>query len=259
MEEKLYFIKMLSRHRQSHLCGVERLCVYEEIDKLTRELVQRAVAKGRGELDSVQVNVDKLEHFNFRSARLPDFIYLRVKNYFEGRNTAGKLLFQAGVSPNAFNVAENFMKKTYERGGKSIPGAFLLDSITGEVLNDEVRAGVWIGRVDLADHVEEKLQTLLQGLGLDQRKIRDDLVLSAKIIGMPGFVGEINWSNDSAETGGSISTQELGLAYFPFIRSSGNEVGGRVLFVRSRGFDLNLVTRYLESEVLLIDTMGNIR
>jgi len=100
---------------------------------------------------------------------------------------------------------------------------------------------------------------VLKGIGLDSRKFRDNLVLSAKIMGLPGFVGEINWSNDSNEPGGSISIPELGCAYFPFLRSNANEVGGRVLFVRSSGFDLELMARYLESEVLIIDDIGIIR
>jgi 6-carboxyhexanoate--CoA ligase len=259
MEEKLYCIKMLARYQKNHLCGAERLGSYDEIDSISQELVGRAVSKGKGKLDSIQVSVDKLEHFNFSCARLPDFIFLRVKNFLEGRNTARNILSQAGVSHNALNAAVNLLKRTYGRGGESIPGAFLLDSFTGEILNPEMREGVWIGRVDLASHVEEKLHARLKSIGLDTRKLQDNLVLSAKMMGLPGFVGEINWSNDPFDTGGSISTPELGCAYFPFIRSTGNEVGGRVIFVRSNGFDLESMTRYLESEVLLIDHIGIIR
>jgi 6-carboxyhexanoate--CoA ligase len=258
MEDKLYCIKMLSRVGRHHLCGAERLGIYEEIDKISQELLQRAVAKGKGQLDSVQLNVAKLEHFNFRSASLPDFIQIRVKSYREGRNTARNLLSQMGVSSKAYHVAEDLLKRSPEMGGASISGAYLLDSFSGEILNYDMEEGVWIGRVDLADPVEAKLRTVLQKLGLDGPKIRDNLVLSGKIMGMPGFVGEINWSNDSSEPGGSISTAEMGCVYFPFLRSNANEVGGRAVFVRG-GFDLGAMVRYLESEVLLIDSIGIIR
>ncbi|MBN2429133.1 MAG: hypothetical protein JXK94_12425 [Deltaproteobacteria bacterium] len=258
MEDKLYGIKMLARKGHFHLCGAERLCVYEEIDKISQDLLQRAVIKGKGQIDSLEVKAAKIDHFNFRSSSLPDFIQLRVKSFREGRNTAKNLLSQAGVSEKAYFMAENLLKQSPELGGTSIPGAFLVDSFSGELLNPEMEDGVWIGRVDLANSLEERVRKRLESLGLDGRKIRDNLVLAAKIMGMGGFVGEINWSNDSAEQGGSITTSELGFAYFPYLRSNANEVGGRVLFVRS-WLDLNSAIQYLESEVLLIDNIGNIR
>jgi len=250
---------MLARARSQHLCGAERLGIYEEIDKISLELLQRAVFKGKGQLDTVQVEVTKLEHFNFRSARLPDFIQLRVKSFREGRNTARNLLSQAGVTSKAYNTAENLLSRSPEMGGTSIAGAYLVDSFSGEVLNSALEKGVWIGRVDLADPAEVKLRTVLKGLGLDTFRHRDNLVLSAKMVGMPGFVGEINWSNDVTEPGGSISMPEMGCVYFPFLRSNAREVGGRVIFVRPSGFGLDLMTRYLESEVLIVDDIGLIR
>lgn len=257
--DKLYCIKMLARQGENHLCGGERLGSFEEIDSITSRMMQRVVAKGMEKIDSVDLNVFVLEHFNFRSAGLPDLIILPVKDYREGRNTARNLLFRAGVSTNAFNSAVNLLKKTYGSGGKSIPGAFLLDSFTGEILNPHMADGVWIGRVDLANHVEKKLLSFLLNLGLDGTKIRDNLVLSAKIMGQCGIIGEMNWSNDSREPGGSVSTPELGYAYFPFLRSTGHEVGGKVLFSRAGNLDLDSMLHYLESEVLIIDNVGNIR
>ena len=258
MEDKLYGIKMLARIGRFHLCGAERLCVYEEIVKISQDFLERAVSKGNGQLDSVDVKAAKIEHFNFRSSSLPDFIQLKVKSYREGRNTAKNLLSQAGVSEKAYFTAENLLKQSLELGGNSIPGAFLVDSFSGELLNPGMESGVWIGRVDLANPLEERVRKRLDSLGLDARKIRDNLVLAAKIMGLAGFVGEINWSNDSAELGGSITTADLGFVYFPYLRSNGNEAGGRVLFVRS-WLDLNSVIQYLQSEVLLIDNIGNIR
>jgi 6-carboxyhexanoate--CoA ligase len=259
MEDKLYCIKMLSRVGRHHLFGAERLGIYEEIEKISQELLQRAVAKGKGQLDSVHLNVAQLEHFNFRSASLPDFIQLQVKSYREGRNTARNLLSQAGVSSKAYYAAENLLTRSPEMGGTSIAGSYLIDSFSGEILNYDMEEGVWIGRVDLADPVEAKLKSVFKKLGLDSREIRDNLVLSAKIMGLSGFVGEINWSNDSSDEGGSITTPELGCVYFPFLRPKTKEVGGRVVFVRSRGFGLDVMIRYLESEVLIIDEIGRVR
>jgi 6-carboxyhexanoate--CoA ligase len=258
MKDKLYCLKMLARAEEQHLCGAERLCVFEEISKISQGLMGRVVEKGGNQLDSAEILLSTLDHFNFRSSSLPDFIYLEVKNYREGRNTARNLLSQGGVSEKAFNFAVNLLKKSSSLGGRSIPGAYLVDSFSGEILNPDMDEGLWIGRVDLADVIDEKLMAGLGKFGPARQKIRDNLVLATKMMGMPGFVGEINWSNNSLEKGGSITIPELGFAYFAYLRSAGNEVGGRVLFVRN-WIDLNAVVEYMESEVLLIDKLGLIR
>ena len=78
-------------------------------------------------------------------------------------------------------------------------------------------------------------------------------------LAMPGLAAEMLLSSDATDRGGMVATPELGVVYFPQLRSRESEVGGRVLFVRPTGFDLEKVTRYLESSVLLIDAMGKIR
>ena len=255
VEEKLFCISLVAKNHGHHVAGFERLGTYDEISGITQEIIEKTVLVGHGALDEVSLKIEALKHFNVMTGKLPDVIFIPLKNQRDGRKFAERILLDGGVSITAVKSAMGLLTRTFGQGGDSLPGVIILDSFTGERLDGQ-KSGVVVGRVDLTERMRVELNK-------DHEKkfgqIRDWLVQSAKILSMPGTVAELLMSNDLRNQGGLVSTPEKGVMFLSKIRSNENEVGGRVLFVRSKGFDLEEGIKFLESSVLIIDSVGSIR
>jgi 6-carboxyhexanoate--CoA ligase len=253
-EEQLFCIRVAAEKNSSHVSGHDRLGTYDEIFPIAQELLAEAVASGQGTLEKISLEIEALKHFDVGTARLPDLISIPVKDYREARKIAQKILGDAGVSSRALDSGFRLLTRTYGQGGVSLPGAVLIDSFTGTRLDGD--RNTWIGRVDLTERLREEIRK-----DYEQKvfRIKEWLILSAKILALPGMVAELTMSNEKSNPCGWVSTPELGAMHLSAMRANQNEIGGRILFVRSSGFDLDKATRFLEHAVFLIDTMGKIR
>lgn len=253
-EERLFCFHLLAQRSGYFVSGNDRLGAYDEIKKISQEMIAKAVSSGNL-VEKIFLQIEVLEHFNLMTAVLPDFIKIPVGDFREGRRIAEKFLIDIGVSQISVDNSFQILTKTYGKGGVCPPGAIIIDSFTGERL-DGVKNGIWVGRVDLTEKVRNEIE---KNLGKNYSHIIDWLVLSAKILMMPGMVAELTISNDKNTHCGLISTPDTGVVYFPQMRANENEVGGRIIFVRRNGFELEKVSQFLENAVFLIDKIGKIR
>lgn len=254
-DDKLFGFTLRSLKNGHYVSGAEKLGGYDEIAKISHEMIEVAVAVGRGDIDEINLKVEALHHFNVMTGRLPDFMTVNVRNFREGRKAARRILNDAGVSNPAIENGFSLLTKTFGQGGVCLSGAMVVDSLSGQRL-DCSKSGLWIGRVGLTDKVKAEL---VKKFHLEKKHLQEWLVLSAKVLAMPCLVADLLISSDIKNRDGMVSTPDLGVMYLPEMRSNENEVGGRVLFVRSNAFNSEEMVQYLESSVLLVDSLGIIR
>jgi len=256
MSPDLYSIRMHASAGGTHLSGAERLAPATELERLTAELVGRALAHPRGVAEQIRLSVEAIPVEALHRGRLPDLQTVRVTGWEQGRRAALHYLAAAGVSAEAAGSAMEQLAQGAAPDGQSLRGAMLVDAQSGERLEPDRARGVRASRMDLTPAAAAELRRGLAPLGLDNLHVREALVLAAKVLAAPGIVAELCWSDDPDYTAGYVAAPALGYVRFPHLKPLGEERGGRAFFVRSDGLDLAALIEHLERSVLLIDEIG---
>lgn len=241
-----------------HISGAEAICGVHELESLTGQLFRRALEHEKGAAESIRISVDLVPAESIEYAQLPPLRTHLVGDYHEGREVAQKLLETAGVCAAACRRAMSILAQGAAPDGRSMRGAMLVDSETGERLERDQARGVRVSRMDLTAPAREKLQEALLIHGLDNPHVREALVLAGKVLCAPGMVAELCWSDDPMYTAGYVAAPGVGYVRFPHLKPVGEKRGGRAFFFRKENFDLQLVTEYLEKTVVLFDRIGRI-
>lgn len=256
MSADLYSIRMHATTDGQHLSGAERLAPAAELERLTAELLRRALAHPRGVADAVRLSVEAISPGELRRGRLPDLRTVTVTDWRQGRAAALHFLAEAGVAAGAARGAMEALAEGAAPGGCSMRGAMLVEAGSGERLEPDRARGVRASRMDLTAAAELELRRGLAALGLDNLHVREALVLAAKVLAAPGIVAELCWSDDPAYTAGYVAAPALGYLRFPHLKPAGEERGGRAFFVRGENLDIPALIEHLEHSVLLVDTVG---
>jgi 6-carboxyhexanoate--CoA ligase len=256
MTPELFSIRMHASRDGAHLSGAERLAPATELERLSTELLRRALEHPRGVADAIRLSVEAIPSTALRRGRLPDLRTVTVADWRQGRQAALHLLAGAGVAADAARLAMAALADGPAPGGCSMRGAMLVDAASGHRLEPDRTRGVRASRMDLTPAAEGELRRGLAALGLDNPHVREALVLAAKVLSAPGIVAELCWSDDPDYTAGYVAAPVLGYVRFPYLKPLGEERGGRAFFVRREGLDLAAIIAHLEHSVLLVDSIG---
>ncbi len=258
MDTPLFSLRMHATRSGRHLSGAERLTEEKALETLAGELIRRALQHPRGRADALRLTVEAVDPATIRRGRLPDVHTLAVSDWHTGRALAVRWLLEGGVSRVAAESAMATLAAGAAPGGVSMRGAMLVDAESGERLEADPARGVRVSRVDLSPAAEEELRWRLRPLGLDNAHVREALVLAAKVLAATGIVAELCWSDDPAYTAGYVATPPHRYTRFAHLKPTGEERGGRAFFFRRETFDINRISEFLERQVFLIDTLGEV-
>ena len=255
IDRPLVNIRMHASRDGRHLTGAERLSGEAGVDELARALLRRGL-EHRGAPDRIALSIEAVAPGAVRPGRLPDVRTCMVDDHRQGREAAAQLLLRAGVSPFALQAALTALIDGGAPGGENMRGAMLIDAASGRRLEPDRRRGVRATRMDLTPQASRALDGELERLGLDRRRVRDALVLAAKVLATPGIVAELCWSDDPDYTAGYVALPQHGYIRIPHLKAAGDPRGGRAFFLRGAGLDLPAVLAHLENSVLLIEEIG---
>jgi len=255
MIDSLYSIRMHAGSDGIHLSGAERIVAETDLERTAACLLRRAMTHGRGRAERVQITVDALDPETIGRGRLPDLRTVAVADYRQGRAAALDLLIEAGVAAAAARSAMEALASGAAPGGGVMRGAMLVDAGSGERLEPDRARGVRVSRMDLTAAAGQELRGRLQKAGLDNPHVREALVLAAKVLGAPGVVAELCWSDDPDYTAGYVCSAGQGYVRFPHLKPQGDPLGGRAFFLRP-GLDPKALIDYLEGSALLVDEVG---
>jgi 6-carboxyhexanoate--CoA ligase len=254
-QNSLYSIRMRASCRKLHISGAERLVTHDRIDATVRALVARA--RDRENVpDRVIVSVDPLGHASPKYLSSLDVTTLETADYRSGRESATMTLKLAGVSEQAVASAMELISKGASPTGANMRGAMIMDSITGERLEPDQDRGIRSSRFDWTDDAFRSATRQLASRGLTHHRTAEALALATKVAHAPGMVAEICWSDEPDYLAGYVASLCTGYVRFPFLKQQGDAHGGRAFFVRHDACGLPALICYLETEVVLISSVG---
>jgi len=252
----LYSIRMRASAGGRHLSGAERLIPAERIDRTVQELVQRARGKGI-DPDHVVVTIDSLQGAFIRNIQALDLTSVAAPDMAACRNASRQVLQAAGVSPAAGENAMMLLDAGPAPSGGTMRGAMIMDAVTGVRLEPDRERGVRVSRFDWSSEAFAALDRELAHIGLSHFRTREALSLASKVARGPGVIAELCWSDDADYSAGYASSISTGYVRFPFMKQKGRTTGGRAIFVKREGFDLDALLSYLQEEPVIITRIGS--
>ncbi|RMF42901.1 MAG: 6-carboxyhexanoate--CoA ligase [Deltaproteobacteria bacterium] len=247
----LYSVRMHARAKNDHLCGAERLQTRDGLEAACLELVRRALAHERGVADQVRISIDRVDPGTVVRVPLPTLETWLCDDADRGRQLALRSLVEAGVPQDVASRAMARLAAGPAPGGGVMRGAMLVDVASGERFEPDPARGVRASRMDLDPDTVDALGRGLAALDLDNRHVREALVLAAKVLAAPGMVAELCWSDDPSYTAGYVAAPGFGYRRFPHLKPAGCPLGGRVFFIDRTQISLAALIDYLERTPVL--------
>lgn len=136
-------------------------------------------------------------------------------------------------------------------------GAVVMHARTGERLEPDAGRGVRVSRMDLAASARPAIEATLAGAGLGHHRVSEALALAGKVMGAPGMVAELCWSDDPGYTVGYVADPCNGYQRINNLKQTGDLRGGRVFFIDPVG-RLEELFDYLERRPVLFTALGRI-
>jgi 6-carboxyhexanoate--CoA ligase len=254
-QNSLYSIRMRASLERRHVSGAERIVLHDRIDETVRDLVVRA--RGRAtEPDRIVVSVDPVDDSSVISLTSLDLTTLEIPDYRSGRRHAARVLGLTGVSEQAIGSAMEQLSRGAASSGVNMRGAMIMDASTGERLEPDRSRGIRSSRFDWTGETFETALLQLTGLGLTHHRTHEALALATKVAHASGMVAELCWSDEPDYTAGYVASLATGYVRFPFLKQKGDPLGGRAFFVDRGKTDMCALTRYLETQAVLITAVG---
>ncbi|MDD4600219.1 6-carboxyhexanoate--CoA ligase [bioreactor metagenome] len=227
-----------------HISGAERLVSFDEITPTAAAMLARAFTHSRGQADFININIEAIHQQAIIKVPLLPVITENKPTVSTGRAAALTALRKAGITPRA---AKRGMAELLALPD-SMRGAILLCAETGVRLDSNAQRGIRVSRMDIAD--ETGFIHWLTKQGFTNIHVREALVLAAKVASCPGILAELCWSDDPEYTAGYVASKTVYIR-FPHLKSVGDPIGGRILFVEPNS-DIEKLISYLESKPVLV-------
>lgn len=233
-----------------HISGAERILEESDVEKGVVAMLRRARNHQRGKADFISIKIEEIKEDDVIFKPLIAVHSCIAKNVAQGHAIAKEKLQGVGVSALAIERGFGALLALKD----SIRGAMLFDAFTGERLDTFGKRGVRVTKMDCADAAE--YEEKLAKVGLTGEHVREALVLASKVASAPGMVAELCWSDDPDYVTGYVASAIGGYTRIPIMKEMGSSVGGRIFFVK-HGCDTNVLSEYLQEQLVLITFGGN--
>jgi len=259
MTDTMYSIRMRASREGRHISGAERIVFRNEAERVTGELVARAMGHERGMPDSVTVSLDSLAGKEIAKFAALPVCMNETAGYVEGRAYAVTELTKAGVSDTAAMAALGPITAGASGKGGNMRGAMIIDAATGERLEPDFETGIRARSADYDPHFITEVSGTLDRHGLDGTHFREALVLATKVAHAPGIVAELCISDDPSYVTGYVASPANGYVRITPVKKSGDLMGGRAFFIDRKRFDLCAFISYLRETPVLVTGPLDIR
>jgi 6-carboxyhexanoate--CoA ligase len=241
-----------------HLSGAECLVGGEGVEEAAASLVRRALNHAQGRAESIHLSVDLVDPDQVHFGCLPDVHTFDAPDVETGREKALQLLLLAGVSEDAVCSAMGNLVAGAAPGGGNMRGAMLIGHRGGARFEPDRAKGVRARHMDYSRKARAELDAALGERGISGDRLRDALVLAAKVMTAPGVVAELCWSDDPDYTTGYVAAPQLGYNRIVPLKARGDERGGRAFFIDEDRWQPEALLSYLRDAVFVADGIGRI-
>jgi 6-carboxyhexanoate--CoA ligase len=244
----LWSIRMRAEEAERHISGAESIVFEEEIPEKAEAFIKRALNHSRGRPDTIYVTIEELKQTPLYISSIPVYT-VKLQSHADAWNFIRKALQRLGVSADAVQKAEEIIHTEQMRG------ASLLTAITARRVEPDTRRGVRATRLGITKETEERLNRILDEMGVNRTVVKEALILASKVASTPSVIAEICVSDDPHYTTGYLSSPRVGYIRIPMIKERGSLKGGRVFFVKEN-CNLKETVEYLERTPVMINRLG---
>lgn len=241
----------------THVSGAERLLGEDHVEGVLSDLFRRALSSYRTP-DEISITVDYTDPEPVSYLRSLDVKTVIPSSCEEARDIAKGILGSNGVSPAVAGKAIYLLCSGPTPEGTNMRGAILMDALTGERLESDIRRGIRVSRIDYTEDARKAITRGLKDCGIYHERVIDALAVATKVASRTETIAELCWSDNPDYTTGYIASRRGGYVRVANLKEKGSVRGGRVFFVNPEGLDLAQYIHYLERQPLIIDSIGNI-
>ncbi len=251
MKSTFYSIRMRATYEGRHVSGAERIVLADAVDTVVKELAARAMDR-RHFPDKITITVEPLGDQPLRRIKALDLTSLDISSVEAGRLSAISALRHMGVSLLSAEKAIRYLSTGASTSGCAMRGAIIMDSRTGERLEQDQERGVRASRFDWDEQALTLTRQRFAERGLTHFRTFEALALATKVAHAPGVIAELCWSDDPDYTAGYVASLRSGYFRYPALKEAGDPNGGRVFFINGDDIDLADLVKYLQIEPVLI-------
>ncbi len=250
MSQDIYSLRMRSSIGSKHISGAERLLEFPKLEDAASALLTRALNHSRGAAEKISITLQPLAREQLIKRPLLNFSTIEVNNWLQGRQVASELLVQLGLRSEIVKSALSQLAAGPSPDGGVMRGAMLVDAETGQRLESDPARGIRVSRMDLDPAAQPVIDRLLQMAGLCNSRIVEAWVLASKVTLYPQIIAELCWSDDPDYLTGYVASAQHGYQRITHLKEYGNEIGGRVFFIKP-ATDLGRLIDKLQLEPVL--------
>lgn len=243
--------------RKAHVSGAERLidgaCLKEGLE----EMIRRALAS-YAPPDEIRISADTVLPDSITCIRSLDVKTRTSSTIDEAHRIAREILGANGVSPAAIENALRLLRSGPTPEGTNMRGAMIIDALTGERMEPDIRRGVRVSRVDYTEEARMLLKNRFNEFGIYHERVMDALAIASKVTHRNETVAELCWSDNPDYTTGYVASKENGYVRLSPMKEEGCLRGGRAFFVESKDLHLGSYIHYLERQPVIINRIGEI-
>ena len=258
--KELFNIKMRAskwnndKSESEHISGAERISNEYCLDEIIKRLVYRAVNHEKGNPDSINISIDRIDVNKVTYIPCLDVTTIESKTPSDGRHYIVEILRKLNIEDIKIQEILNILDST-----NNMRGAILLDLDNMKRADGKKKRGVRATGMDLEDSIKDELGEALKIHDLNNNHVKEALVLASKVMYPRGVLAEICISDDPSYTTGYISIKDKGYFRITNLKEIGSKKGGRIILFDSRHGDVDEYIDFLENTITIIDSVPNIQ
>ncbi len=233
-----------------HISGAEGLYNEEDIEKIVKSYLSRALNHDRGKPSQITITIEELNEAPLLIESLPVYT-IDLKSNEEAWNFIKIFLKRLNISEKAIKTATELIHDS-----EAMRGASILTQHSSRRLEHDLRRGVRATRLGITNDARSALTGVLEEHGLNRTVVLEAIVLASKVAHAPEVVAELCVSDDPNYTTGYVASHSMGYLRIPEIKIPGSLSGGRVFFVKE-DTDVESLTRYLETTPVLVHRINS--
>jgi 6-carboxyhexanoate--CoA ligase len=227
-----------------HISGAEGLYEVDEIEKIARDYLRRAMNHPKGKPDSVVITMEEMRRVPLAAPLLP-FSTVPCDFPAHASDVIKELLSASCISERAIRSAVRIVT-----GRSVMRGAALLRAESAVRADPDKRRGIRVSRLGIEEGSEKILSRRLAKEGINTPTVKEAMVLASKVASCSGVIAELCVSDDPHYTTGYVASRAFGYIRLPNIKQKGSASGGRVFFI-DEDADVERIIEYLEETPVL--------
>ncbi|MDD5434460.1 MAG: 6-carboxyhexanoate--CoA ligase [Nitrospira sp.] len=240
-----------------HVSGSERILNEACLEKVFEEVICKALSS-YNHPEKILINVDTVEPESIEYIQALDIRTITPSSYADAEKTAKEILKSTGISHAVINAAFSLLRNGATPEGHNMRGAIIMDIVTGNRIEPDLRRGVRVSRIDYAEEARHNLKKELQRYGIFHDRVTDAVAIASKVCSRKETVAELCWSDNPEYTTGYVASEKTGYVRITNMKETGSTKGGRVFFVNPEALSLNDYIHYLERQPVIIKNAGQV-